>query len=251
MQVSNDPSFMVDSALPDSLKDLGSGPHSFFFDFDGTLYPGESLDEVLAIALEGDPERGAHVEALEQLGRRGMEGTITFQESLRGRLGIVRPHRRHVEAWLSTATKQILPHWEPLLSDLRSAGHHIVVISGGFRACIEPIVQRFAVPLDDICCNSFRFENDGWVSGLDEEQPLSRSGGKPVTVARLVAERSLPGARIMIGDGATDLEAVAEGACHAMIGYGVHAVRPAVQKGADVFFERANKFDRYLRAHFT
>lgn len=241
---------MIDTETPAFMANRGVGPHTFFFDFDGTLYPGESLEEVLALALASDPKRMERIDALEQLGRRGMEGDLIFDESLRGRLEIVRPHRRHIDAWLSDAATRVIPMWTGLLDDLRSAGHRVIVISGGFRSCIEPVVQRIGVEPQDIRCNEFRFGNDGWVTGLDEGQPLSRQGGKPTTVRTLVAQGAAPGLRVMVGDGATDLEAVAEGACHGMIGYGNHAIRSTVRDRADIFFEQAEHFDSFLRTHF-
>ncbi len=226
------------------------GPHSWFFDFDGTLYPGESLEEVLTLSLRDADDRDRRVKALEELGRRGMEGTLPFEESLRGRLDEVRPHRRHIAAWVAAATPRLHPLWGGLLSDLRLANHRIRVISGGFRDCIEPVVQALGVAREDVYCNDFRFDTEGWVVGLDEAQPLSRSGGKPTTVMSLAAHADVPGLRIIVGDGATDLEAVTPNACNAMIGLGAYAVRPTVRDGADVFFETVEDFDLFVRAHF-
>jgi D-3-phosphoglycerate dehydrogenase len=241
---------MIDAETPAFIENRGPGPHTFFFDFDGTIYPGESLEEVLALALAGDPMRAERIDALEQLGRRGMEGDLIFDESLRGRLDIVCPHRRHIDAWLAEAATRVIPVWTGLLSDLHSAGHNVIVMSGGFRSCIEPVVQRLGVEPHHVYCNEFRFGGDGWVIGLDEGQALSRQGGKPWTVRTLVAQGAAPGLRVMVGDGATDLEAVAQGACHGMIGYGVHAVRSTVRERADIFFEQAEHFDSFLRTHF-
>ncbi len=86
--------------------------------------------------------------------------------------------------------------------------------------------------------------------GADPSQPLSRSGGKATIVRSLVASGSVPGLRIMVGDGATDVEAVGPGACHGILGYGAYASRQTVRDHADTFFENAADFDLFLRAHF-
>lgn len=232
------------------LADPPPGPHAFFFDFDGTLYPGESLEEVLDFALADAPDREQRVSDLLDLGRRGMEGVLPFEDSLRGRLAIARPHRRHIEAWVDRAVGRLRPHWRTLLDALSSAGHTVRVMSGGFQSCIVPVAAHLGLSADVVSSNRFRFGSDGWVLGLDEDEPLSRSGGKPETVRSWARTADVPGLRVIVGDGATDLEAVAEGACDAMIGYGVHAVRPAVRDGADVFCEQEHEFEHFMRSHF-
>lgn len=226
------------------------GPHAFFFDFDGTLYPGESLEEVLDLALADVADRERRVSELLDLGRRGMEGTLPFEQSLRGRLAIARPHRRHIEAWVDQAVGRLRPHWRGLLDALSSAGHTVRVMSGGFRSCIVPVAAHLGLSASVVSSNRFEYGADGWVTGLDEAEPLSRSGGKPETVRSWAGTTDVPGLRVIVGDGATDLEAVADGACDAMIGYGVHAIRPRVRDGAAVFFEQEHDFEHFMRRHF-
>jgi phosphoserine phosphatase len=83
-----------------------------------------------------------------------------------------------------------------------------------------------------VIANTLLFNPDGSHAGFDQAAFTSRSGGKGAAIADLKARfgyRPL----IMVGDGATDLEArpPADG----FIGYGGIVVREKVRQGADWF----------------
>jgi phosphoserine phosphatase len=108
----------------------------------------------------------------------------------------------------------------------------VYLISGGFRAMIEPVAERLAIAKERVIANAILFHDDGSYAGFDANEPTSRSGGKATAIARLQAERALS-PLIMIGDGVTDLEArpPADG----FIGFGGVVVREKVKAGADWF----------------
>jgi phosphoserine phosphatase len=51
---------------------------------------------------------------------------------------------------------------------------------------IDPIATALNIPTERIFANSVHFNQDGSYSGFDENEPTSRSGGKPDVVARYV-----------------------------------------------------------------
>ena len=57
------------------------------FDFDSTLIRVESLEEILRPQLEARPHLAT---AMEEITQRGMEGQISFRDSLEQRLAIAR-----------------------------------------------------------------------------------------------------------------------------------------------------------------
>jgi phosphoserine phosphatase len=72
------------------------------------------------------------------------------------------------------------------------------------------------------------FDGEGRYLDFERDSPLARSGGKP----DVVSGWHLPRPSLLVGDGATDLEARSAVDCFAAF-MGV-AYRPAVARGADV-----------------
>jgi phosphoserine phosphatase len=82
-----------------------------------------------------------------------------------------------------------------------------------------------------VFANSLRFDAAGGYAGFDETAYTCRAGGKAAAVRAIKA--TTPGRIVMVGDGATDMEARCEGGADLFIGYGGVTVREAVRKGAD------------------
>ena len=205
----------------------------FLFDFDSTLVDLESLDFAAERALVGLDDREARVAEIEALTRAGMEGEMDYGESLSRRVALARLTRRVTRDAAADIAERVDPAMIELFAALRESGAVIHIVSGGLRPLLEPAAQRLETAPGDIFCNEPVWEGD-LIAGVDREVPLSRSGGKAEIARRVKAgapERRL----VMIGDGATDLEARAPGAADFMIGYGGVAVREAVQRGADMF----------------
>ena len=81
------------------------------------------------------------------------------------------------------------------------------------------------------------FDRDGAFADHLRSEPTSRAGGKAKVVAELKASRGYKTV-VMIGDGATDMEARdIPGGADAFIGFGGIAVREAVREGADWFVD--------------
>merc|ERR1719183_2548309 len=100
---------------------------------------------------------------------------------------------------------------------------------------IEPVAAQCNVAKEDIYANTFLFDADGAFAGHKESEPTSRAGGKAKVVADLKAAHGYTTV-VMIGDGATDMEARdVPGGADAFIGFGGIAVREKVKAGADWF----------------
>jgi phosphoserine phosphatase len=110
----------------------------------------------------------------------------------------------------------------------------IYLISGGFDCLIEPVAVDLGIPLTNLFANKLMFDFKGEYVGFDTNQLTSRSGGKGEAINQIRnfnQNRLMPnGGRlkvVMIGDGATDLEA-SPPADH-FIGYGGNIVRDSVR----------------------
>lgn len=80
--------------------------------------------------------------------------------------------------------------------------------------------------------NNLLFNADGTFSGFDSNEPTCRDGGKPAVIHHLKDAHGYSPV-IMIGDGATDMQA--KPPADAFIGFGGIVVREPVRAGADWF----------------
>lgn len=69
-------------------------PIYFIFDFDSTIIKLESLDELARISLKANPQKADLLQKIEQTTRLGMEGKLTFPESLAKRLELFHTNRK-------------------------------------------------------------------------------------------------------------------------------------------------------------
>jgi len=97
---------------------------------------------------------------------------------------------------------------------------------------IEPVAEQLNIPFHRIYANRLLFNANGDFAGFDLTEPTSRDGGKPAVVKSLIDAHGYKPI-VMVGDGATDLQA--RPPADAFIGYGGVVVREKVQKEADWF----------------
>jgi len=131
------------------------------------------------------------------------------------------------------------------------------LVSGGFRSFIEPLAEELGLnPAERLFANRFVFpetkaSEDSGVNetgsevfaSFDTNEPTSASGGKARAVATIIEKFLKPDEGksdggnspcvIMVGDGATDLEAKPPAA--AVIGFGGVVARQKVRDEADMF----------------
>ncbi len=97
---------------------------------------------------------------------------------------------------------------------------------------IYPIAEKLRIPLHRVYANTILFDSKGEYAGFDEKEFTSRDGGKPAVIDRLKSAHGYSPV-VMVGDGATDMQArpPADG----FIGFGGVVERQAVKAGADWF----------------
>src|SRR5690606_38508652 len=114
---------------------------------------------------------------------------------------------------------------------LRWLGKDVRIVSGGLRPPVEPLAAELGIPASHVQAVDIFFARAGHYLDFEHDSPLARSGGKP----DVVAAWDLPRPSMLVGDGATDLEASAAVDCFAAF-MGV-AWREPVAAGADVVLE--------------
>jgi phosphoserine phosphatase len=194
------------------------------FDCDSTLSAIEGIDE---LARVNGPDTFQEIEALTNA---AMNGEVPIDDIFAQRLDIIKPSLDTCKKVGQLYIEHIEPTALATLSQLRSDGWEIVIVSGGFTQVIEPLaallgVKRIeAVPL--------KFREDGSYAGYDTSAPPTRNGGKPQIIEQLKAELS-PEHIVMVGDGISDLEA--KSVADVFIGFGRYAAREKVRSESDHF----------------
>lgn len=189
------------------------------FDFDSTIIMEEGIDELAKFCGKG--------EAVADWTRRAMDGSTKFEDALRARLDIIKPSRLDVE---HCHPPSLSPGIVPFIQALQQRGSAVHIVSGGFRQMIEPVAAPLGIK--KIFANTLVWDSQGQYLGFDETEPTATDGGKPRAVARLKDEHGYR-VVVMIGDGATDLQA--KPPADAVIGYGGVVERDIVKQQADWF----------------
>jgi phosphoserine phosphatase len=206
------------------IRALWASAKAVCFDVDSTVSPDEGIDVLAAQAGVG--------ERVAELTRNAMGGSVLFQDALKARLDLIRPSQQLIADCLKAHPPRLTPGIAELINKLERRGTHVYLISGGFTHMILPLAKHLALPQERVIANVLRFAADGSYAGFDDTAFTSRSGGKG-TAIRDLKNRFGYAPLIMVGDGATDLEArpPADG----FIGYGGIVVREKVKAGADWF----------------
>jgi D-3-phosphoglycerate dehydrogenase len=219
--------------------------NTFIFDFDSTLFPEESLDEVLKLSLKENPQKKEKSRKIEDICRAGMEGEISFEASLAQRFAITELHQRDIQKYLEKCP-QVSSEMKRCVSFLKKKGQRVLVISGGFNCWILPLAKTAGIREEFIFTNRFLFDNQGFVTGFMTQNPLARSGGKSELIAQLRSSGAIVGTTVMIGDGASDLEVFKAGQADLFLGFGVYQNRPNVQVATPYFFKSVRTFRNFL-----
>jgi D-3-phosphoglycerate dehydrogenase len=209
------------------------------FDFDSTFTQVEGLDELAAIALQGQPDQAQRVAAIKALTDQGMAGEIGFQESLRRRLALLGAHRRHLAPLVAHLQGKVSESIRRNGDFFRQHADRIYVVSSGFREFIEPVVAEFGIAPGHVLANTFTFDAEGSITGCDAANVLSRDGGK----IQQLKDLQLDGPVYVLGDGYTDYQIREAGLAKRFYAYTENVSRPSVVAAAD---EVLPTFDEFL-----
>jgi phosphoserine phosphatase len=163
------------------------------FDADGTLIDAEFIDE---LAKEAGVE-----EEVREITRRAMEGELSFEESLRRRVRLLKG--LPLERVLRVASRvRIVPGAREILEELKRAGFITVLITGGFDVVAREVGRQLG--FDYVFANRLVVK-DGVLTGEVEGEVMGPED--KLKMLKEVAERhgiSLEECAA-IGDGANDL----------------------------------------------
>lgn len=202
---------------------------NFIIDFDSTFTQVEALDILGEIALKDSPEKAGALRKIKEITDQGMEGKLSFRESLDQRLAILQANKSHIEPLINQLRQKVTKSFVRNADFLRNYKDHIYIVSNGFKEFICPIVTEFGIDQDHVFANTFIYDNDDNIIGFDEENVLSANEGKAAQIEAL----QLQGEVHVIGDGHTDYEIKSAGKAHKFFAFTENVARESVKIKAD------------------
>lgn len=202
---------------------------SYVIDFDSTFTQVEALEVLGEISLAGEHDRHDKLAQLEDLTNQGMEGNLSFRESLTRRLEILNAEEKHLPHLVAVLKKKISTSFVRNEAFFRENREDIYIISNGFKEFIIPIVKELGIKEENVFANTFEFDEKGKITGFDKDNVLSFNGGKVATLKTL----DLQGDVYMIGDGYTDYEVKAAGLANKFYAFTENIERDSILEKAD------------------
>ena len=212
---------------------------TFVFDFDSTLTQVEAFEELAEVSLKGDPKKKEKIAQIGKITDQGVDGDITFTESLEQRLKILNASRNDLDALIRRLSRKISPSISRNKAFFKEFSDDIYVVSCGFKEFIDPIMAKYNIPPERIFANTFKYSSSGKINGFDRENDLSKPDGKIDQLRKM----DLPGEVHMIGDGFSDYQTRAAGIADKFYAFTENIERSNILDKAD---HVAPSLDEYL-----
>lgn len=211
----------------------------FIIDFDSTFTQVEALDELARISLKNHPDRENIYQQIEDLTNASMEGRLSFSQSLENRVKLLQANREHLKLLISHLKKKVSTSFSRNTIFFKNHQDEVLIVSGGFKEFIIPVVTEYHIKKENIYANTFVFNDDGNIIGYDRENPLSQEGGK----VKLLKELKLEGDIYGIGDGYSDFQLKESGMIKKFFAFTENIERKSVAEKADHI---TPSFDEFL-----
>ncbi|MGB3180285.1 MAG: phosphoglycerate dehydrogenase [Cyclobacteriaceae bacterium] len=201
----------------------------FIIDFDSTFTQVEALDVLGEISLANHPEKEERLQKIKDITDQGMDGGMSFRESLEKRVELLDAHKNDLSQLVDRLRLKVSESFKRNREFFETNKDHIFILSNGFSEFITPIVTEYGIKPENVFANRFTFSEDGRISGFDKDNLLSKNNGKVETLRRL----DLDGDVYVIGDGYTDYEIKASGLANRFYAFTENVERAKVTEKAD------------------
>jgi D-3-phosphoglycerate dehydrogenase len=211
----------------------------FIIDFDSTFTQVEALDELARISLKNHPDREKIYQQIEDLTNASMDGKLSFTQSLENRVKLLQANREHLKLLITHLKKKVSTSFSRNTIFFKNHQDEVLIVSGGFKEFIIPVVTEYHIKKENIYANTFVFDDEGNIIGYDRENPLSQEGGK----VKLLKELKLEGDIYGIGDGYSDFQLKESGMIKKFFAFTENIERKSVAERADHI---TPSFDEFL-----
>ncbi len=210
-----------------------------FFDCDSTLSAIEGIDELAR--LKGKEGR------VGLLTNKAMDGELDLADVYGKRLRAIKPTLAQLKAVEERYWETVVEDAPEVIAALQFLGKEVFIISGGLIDAVKGFGRRLGLQPERIRAVELEYNElsgrwwDYHEPGAQQaktyldysEGPLTISSGKSKIISELAGR--LPGKRVMIGDGASDL--ATKPLVDLFVGYGGVVARETVKAEADVFLQ--------------
>lgn len=212
---------------------------NFVFDFDSTLTRVEALDVLAEITLANNPKKEEIINEIIEITNLGIDGKISFTESLERRIQLLKANRSDLKALINNLKDKVSPSIERNKEFFEKFSDDIYVISCGFKEFIDEIVKEYNIPSDRVYANTFEFDAEGNIVGFDARNVLSQHNGK----IQCLKDLNLEGEIQVIGDGYSDYVTKEAGVADTFFAYTENVKREKTIENADHI---TPNFDEFL-----
>ncbi len=218
--------------------DFAAVDRKYIFDFDSTLTRVEALDVLAEITLKGRADRDEIIGEIQHITNLGIDGDISFTESLERRIRMLNAHRDDLPVLIEELREKISKSIATNREFFEKHASQIYVISAGFREFIIPIVAEYNIPEDRVFANTFEFDEQGKIIGFDADNVLAQHNGKIECLRQL----DLEGEVQVIGDGYSDYVMREAGIAHKFFAYTENVHREKAARHADHITPNLDEF---------
>lgn len=211
----------------------------FIIDFDSTFTQVEALDILGEISLRNAPDKAARLQKVVDITNEGMNGSVSFRESLEQRLELLKANKSHLPLLVDELKKLVSKSFKRNLDFFQANHEKVFIISNGFKDFIVPIVADFHIKAENVFANEFIFDEQDNIIDFNKDNVLSSNNGKVEQLKSL----ELKGDIYVIGDGYTDYEIKAAGLANKFYAFTENVQRDNVTEKADHI---TPSFDEFL-----
>ena len=214
-------------------------PDYIIIDFDSTFITEESLDELAKYKLRDHPHSQTMFNKIKSLTNAGMIGDIPFKQSLDERMEVLNLNRSDINSVSKILSECVTPSFTKNKSFFIENNNKIMILSGGFKELIVPIVDDFGISSSNVFANDFIYNSSEQITGINQDNIMSKNGGK-VKQSKLL---SIHGTVHVIGDGYTDYEIKLDGPATHFFAFTENVERKNICELADLTL---SNFDDYI-----
>ena len=214
-------------------------PDYIIIDFDSTFITEESLDELAKYKLRDQPDSQTMLNKIKSLTNAGMNGDIPFKQSLDERMEVLNLNRSDINSFSKILSECVTPSFTKNKSFFIENNNKIIILSGGFKELIVPIVDDFGILSSNVFANDFIYNSSEQITGINQDNIMSKNGGK-VKQSKLL---SIHGTVHVIGDGYTDYEIKLDGPATHFFAFTENVERKNICELADLTL---SNFDDYI-----
>ena len=214
-------------------------PDYIIIDFDSTFITEESLDELAKYKLRDQPDSQTMLNKIKSLTNAGMNGDIPFKQSLDERMEVLNLNRSDINSVSKILSECVTPSFTKNKPFFIENNNKIIILSGGFKELIIPIVDDFGILRSNVFANDFIYNSSEQITGINQDNIMSKNGGK-VKQSKLL---SIHGTVHVIGDGYTDYEIKLDGPATHFFAFTENVERKNICELADLTL---SNFDDYI-----